>query len=285
MKKQIYFLVSLLALIGFSMNVSAQSTGANPYQGATHHYSVTPESGHNYVWKVYEYVSNAKTEINTFDGTKGISAFTQAGTGNSDVEVKWATTASPGKKYLLEVTDWAGPIENSCQNTKGYVVTITATNFYLTASTTNGCYANAVTVGWTGTDNVTYDHGTANVNYTIKVTGVGTNEDWKFKPTFNAGDVKITSGDPTVKQGTKTLPRNADGTYTANGTADVSIDVIYTNANSYDNSSAANAQDFTGTITLSDISSGTGAIEKSGAGTNSIGSKVSRPSTSQISPN
>jgi hypothetical protein len=273
--KKLIALFSLLLIVGFSVNVMAQSTGTAPYPGATHTYSVTDNPSADYVWKIYK--GTHATEITAVGN--GIAAATFSSTTNS-INITWATTASPTDVYLVEVIETL--TANGCSNTKALPVTITASSFDLTVSATNGCYNSPVTVAWTGTPaSLTYDHGAATITWGVAIVGIGATETCTFKPNFGAIS-GVTYGTPVVKQGATTLTPNA-GVYTATGTTAVTVEVTADNTNSYNNSSSATAQDLAITMSLDNITSGTGSVEKSvGGGANSAVLNVTRPSTTQI---
>ncbi len=275
--KQFFTLLSLLIVMGMSANVMAQSTGSNPYPGATHNYSVS-SSATSWVWKVYK--GSMATEVTTFPGS-GIEAFTASG---NNVDITWATDAAPGDEYIVvvEETDDAG-----CMNSKGLPVIITPSTFDLIV--TNGgdaCYANSVVVGWTGGQaaaSVTYDHGEAEITYTIAADGVGASETWSFKPNFSYSPTGTFSETFTVAGSVSGPILESGGVYTLEGAETATITVTVDNGNSYDNDSAADAQDFTATLSLSDVKSGTGAVERTDTDNNEDSLDVSRPNTSQIS--
>ncbi len=273
--KKFFTLLSLFLVMGMSANVMAQSTGEAPYPGATHNYSVS-SSATSWVWKVYK--GSMATEVTAFPGS-GIAAFTASG---NNVDITWATDAKAGDEYIVvvEETDAEG-----CKNSKGLPIIITPSTFDLIV--TNGgdaCYTNSVVVAWTGGQtaaSVTYDHGAAEITYTVEADGVGASETWSFNAEF-AYDPAGTYAETFTVVGSVTGPiTEAAGVYTLTGTEVATITVTVDNNNVYDNSSAANAQDFTATLSLTDVKSGTGAVE-SDATNNEDSLDVSRPNTSQI---
>ena len=269
----------ILSLIAFfalgSAKVFAQSTGTAPYPGATHNYSVTNHSGSTYSWKVYE-------GDHTTDVTGSIA--TISGSGNS-VDITWSSSVkTDGTYYLVEVTETDGA---SCSNTRSLPVQPKPSAFDLAVTGGNFCYDNAVAVTWDGTTGVTYDHGTATVTYVISATGIGASETWSFDYAYNA-IAGITGGSVKVLDASDNdITGSALGGTTVTapaGAASVKLEVTYTNGNTYDNTSAVDAQDFTETLTISNTQCSSGSIESDG--TNNTGDAVvARPHTSIITAN
>ncbi|GET27002.1 hypothetical protein [Prolixibacter sp. NT017] len=275
----------ILSLIAFfalgSAKVFAQSTGKNPYPGATHNYSVTEHfeadgtTPFSYTWKVYE--GDHATDVT---GTVA----TISGSGNS-VNITWSSSVkTDGTYYLVEVTETDGA---SCSNTRSLPVQPKPSAFDLAVTGGNFCYDNAVAVTWDGTTGVTYDHGTATVTYIISSNGIGASETWSFNYAYSAiagisgGSVKVLDASDNDITGTAL----SGTTVTAPaGAGSVKLEVTYTNGNTYDNTSAVDAQDFTETLTISNTQCSSGSIESDG--TNNTGDAVvARPHTSTITAN
>ena len=102
--KKLFFLVSLLVLIGVSGNVMGQD--ATQYPGETHKFTVTNHPGANYVWKIYT-TASLSTEISYTD------VATLATAGTNEVSVTWEKNAVG--HYFVGVTETIG----SC-STKRY---------------------------------------------------------------------------------------------------------------------------------------------------------------------
>jgi len=280
--KKLVFLFAAVVLIAISANVWAQtspgySTGQFPFPGATHVYNVTNTPGSGYVWKIYK--TDLTNEITSSIPGEGIQAFT---TSTNMVTIQWAISAAPDDEYILvvEETNSAG-----CKNTKALPVKVTASNFDLVvANGGNACYTNSVVVAWAGgvtPASVTYDHGVATVSYTVTASGLGATEDWTFKPNFTYSQTDIVETTVTIKDGSNNTVLPASGIYTLTGNQTATVTVVVDNNNSYNNSSAANAQDYTATMTLSDVSAETGAVEKDATNNDDV-LTVARPNTTQI---
>jgi hypothetical protein len=114
MKKQIYFLVSLLALIGFSSNVIGQNagTGRAPYIGSLHNYSVTStgQATSTFAWEVHEGSISGPNVL----GTK----VTGTSVTNS-IDLRWVNPVA-GTTYFVMVKENAS---GGCTNTKAFAVT------------------------------------------------------------------------------------------------------------------------------------------------------------------
>lgn len=283
--KKLFLSFCMMALVALSSTAFGQSTGTAPYPGATHTYSVTSTTGAEYTWKVYK--GTHATDVTT-------TSVSISGSGNS-VQITWLSAqVAADEEYLVEVTEKI--TATGCQNTKALPVKIAASNFDLiVAADGDECYSSAVTVAWTGgqeTSSVTYTHGDATIGYTIEAKGVGTSETWTFKPNFTyldgASNTTGFSQVVTVKDASSNTV-NADattGVYTISGIQTVSVSVVVTNGNTYDNTSDVAAQNYTATMTLSNVASGTGSVEKTSSPDNNVGAvNVSRPSTTQISYN
>lgn len=273
MKKLVILSLIVFFALG-SAKVFAQSTGAAPYPGATHNYSVTDHSGSTYVWKVYE--GNHTTDV-------PVTVATVSGTGNS-VNITWSSSVkTDGTYYLVEVTETDGA---SCSNTRSLPVQPKPSAFDLAVTGGNFCYDNAVAVTWDGATGVTYDHGTATVTYVISSAGIGASETWSFDYAYNSianisGSVKVLDASDSDITGTAL----SGTTVTAPaGAASVKLEVTYTNGNTYDNTSAVDAQDFTETLTISNTQCSSGSIESDGTN-NTDDAVVARPHTSTITAN
>ncbi|MHA7112341.1 hypothetical protein [Sunxiuqinia elliptica] len=281
--KKLFTLLSLFVVIGMSANVFAQSsTGSAPYPGAMHNYSVNggTNNGSSFTWDVLDASSSS-----VVGSIATISAVGSGAKTDATVNITWAATAVPGTEYIVvvEETDASG-----CKNSKGLPVIITQSAFDLiVVNGGNACYENSVEVTWSGGQaegDVTYDHGTAEVTYTVKAEGVGATETWQFTPGVAFTQTDIVATTVTVKDETSNVVSESAGVYSLTGPQTVTITVVVDNNNIYNNGSAANAQDFTATLSLTNVAAGTGAVE-SDATNNSDNLSVSRPNTSQITTN
>lgn len=126
MKKQIYFLVSLFALIGFSVNVMGQSgTGIAPAAGTTHEYSVTGNSGSNFEWWITD--GSGTTQAQNGDFVLAIHTTGDGGTVTGNIfsgttanfgyrlKITWKSI-STGKTYYLHVKETNAT--TTCNNEK-----------------------------------------------------------------------------------------------------------------------------------------------------------------------
>lgn len=280
MKKLLFLsLILVLALISLNANAQTYSTGAKPFPGATHNYSVGSTAGHTYDWVVYIGSVGAGNIVST--GTSPIAIIT--GDGAAAVTIKWAATVDITKEYIVVVTEKNG----TCENSKGLPIQPVASTFDLTVAGGTACYTNAVTVAWSGGQvaaDIKYTHGVATLVYTITPTGVKSSETWSFKPAFTYSQASGITGNAVYTQGSTTLTPDGSGILTATGTAPVTVTLTATNSNEYTNASAANAQDYATTLAITEVASGSGAIQKTGtgAGADNADVAVSRPNTSQI---
>lgn len=279
MKKLLFIsLILVITLISLNANAQSYSTGAKPFPGATHNYSVGSITGHTYDWVVYKGSIGAGNIVS--EGASPIA--TIAGVGAA-VTIKWAPTVDITAEYIVVVTEKNG----TCENSKGLPIQPVASTFDLTVAGGTACYTNPVTVAWAGGQTATdvkYTHGVATLVYTITPSGVKTSETWSFNPAFTYSQTSIT-GSTVYTQGSTTLtPDGTTGIVTATGTAPVTVTLTATNANEYTNASAANAQDYATTLAITAVTSGSGAIQKTGqgAGADNADVAVSRPNTTQI---
>ena len=170
--KKLFTCLSIAFLIGMSVNVMAQSTGSNPYPGATHNYQVTPNGSNSYTWSV----------LNTDLTAAQASTATLTQTGNK-VTIDWSGSLTPGAQYFVKVEEKEDGSE--CRNAKLFLVTITASTFKLdiAANATKYCYLSPVAITATSPSfEPSYDHGKAEVVYTI------TPDDYQGKWRFTYAD-------------------------------------------------------------------------------------------------
>jgi len=268
-------LVTLLTMAG--VQLYGQSVGNKPYPGATHTYTVPVVGTNSYTWTLYK--GNVSTPAPAGDATVTPS-------GNS-VTIQWSASAVPTTEYLLQMTE-ATPAPASCQNSVALPIQITASLFDL--GVTGGgdvCYTNPVTVAWTGGQtnaDVKYTHGDASLVYTVAATGIGATETWSFKPNLAYLPAGVTTTSVVVTQGATTLTADGSGVYTVTGgPGSVTVTVVANNPTQYDNSSSATAQNYTGTLTLSDISCSSGSVQNTTGQPDNADVKVARPDKAVIS--
>lgn len=270
MKKLVLFFAAVI-LTAFCSNVFAQSTGTEPAPGATHSYFITPGNVANTIaWTVW------KGNLTTPAGADATVASASAAT----TDITWAPGLTVGDWYYVQVieTDGAG-----CSNTKVLPVQITESDFTLTLAAANptACYDNAVSVSIVSNAPV-YDHGTATLEFTV-TPGASL-----ASSSYTGYEFDLSLVVPAGFTSTPTLSANAswDGiTVTVINNAAVTISFEVDNGNSYDNSSAADAQDFTATASISNGKTINGVSENDTAGDNTDATDVSRPNTSGIGTN
>lgn len=268
-------LMALFVLV--NMQVLGQSAGNKPYPGATHTYTVPAVGSNNYTWTLFK--GDASTPAPAGDATVTPS-------GNT-VTIQWSATVVPDTEYLLQLTE-STPEPGTCENTIALPIQIMASLFDL-AVTGGGdaCYTSPVSVAWTGgqTDaDVTYTHGDASLTYTVEATGIGTAESWSFKPNLTYSPTDATTSSIVVAQGGSNLTADTDGIYTVTGgPGSVTVTVVANNATAYDNSSAVTAQNFTATLTLTDIACSSGSIQNTSGEPDNADVNVSRPDRAVIS--
>lgn len=109
MKKQIYFLVSLFALIGFSINVMGQGEYTNPAKtviNSTRIYTVNAgdatHTGNGYAWAVYKNTGNTDFNDQAWAGTATAATdVTLSGETTNQATVVWLK----GGYYVVQVTE------------------------------------------------------------------------------------------------------------------------------------------------------------------------------------
>ncbi|GET20318.1 hypothetical protein [Prolixibacter denitrificans] len=301
MKKLI--ILSLIAFFALgSAKVFAQSTGKNPYPGATHTYSVTEHletdgaTPYTYTWEVLDAAGNDASTVAEIDKTSG----TNDGTTNS-ISITWKSNVTTGVYYLVKVTEKDA---SGCENTRALPVMPKASTFDLAVEpggSNSGmfCYDGKVNVNFnSSTGDVTYDHGTATVTYKVSVSGIGTSETWGFNigsitATGNSGfDATKVVADLTASGIVSVSDANGSGTVTydktnqsvsvAAGVTSVNVKIELDNNNGYGIDAPVDAQDFTETLNISNPHCSSGAVESTSNDNNHADVTVSRPDTSPI---
>lgn len=270
MKKSIVLLAMVL-LTAMSVEVMAQSSGTNPAPGATHSYFITPGNTDNAIqWTVFQ-------EDFSTEATDVVVESANSGTTN----ITWPSTASPEDWYYVQVveTDSEG-----CSNTKVLPVQITESDFYLTLAAANAtaCYNNAVSVSIVSNAPV-YDHGTATVEFTVTPANLsGSYTGYAFDLELNVPD----GFDYTTTSPVFSSNASWDGTtVTVTDNNFVTVSFVVDNTNTYDNSSASDAQNFTATASISNGVTANGVSENDSDNDNSDSTQVARPNTSGIGTN
>lgn len=269
--KKLVLLFAAVFLTAISANTFAQSTGTTPAPGATHEYSITPgEAGNDITWSV------TKGDLTTATTGATISASTSATT-----DITWADTVTVGDWYYVHVIEDDG----SCTNEKVLPVQITASPFYLDIAAANAtqCYDAAVVVSLVDPSTVNYDHGTATINFTVTPNNLSASYTGY---TFDLALAVPGGFDYTTTPPTFSSNASWDGTtVTVTDNSQVTISFAVDNTNTYNNSSAADAQDFTATASVSGGLTSNGVADNGADGTYNDATDVARPNTSGISTN
>ncbi|WP_163322571.1 pilus assembly protein [Draconibacterium mangrovi] len=270
--KKLIFLLTAVVMTAFSSGVFAQSTGVEPAPGATHNYNIAPGDGGNTIlWTV------TKGNLTTSAGTEVVIATPSAASTN----ITWTTSIDTTVMYYVHVleTDGAG-----CSNEKVLPVNPEPSDFYLEIAAANAtqCYDGAVVVSLADPTTINYDHGTATINFTITPNNLSASYTGY---TFDLALAVPTGFDYTTTPPTFSANASWDGTtVTVTDNSLVTVSFAVDNTNTYDNSSAADAQDFTATASVSGGKAING-VSDNGDGTYSDATNVARPNTSGIGYN
>jgi hypothetical protein len=267
MKRLVLFFATVF-LTGISANIFAQSTGVAPSPGATHNYNITPGDGANTIaWTVWkgDLSTPAGDDVNIDDANAAAT------------DITWASDLVAGDWYYVQVTETDG----TCSNTKVLPVQITESNFTLTLAAANAtaCYDGAVSVSIADNAPV-YDHGTATINFTVTPGNLsGSYDGYEF-------DLSLTV--PAGYDPTLTFSANASltgSTVTVTDNNAVTITYAIDNTNTYNNSSAPDAQDFIATASITNGKTVNGVSENNTADDNEGSTSISGPNTSRIGTN
>ena len=260
-----------MVIIALSSNVWGQSTGTAPVAGASHNYFVTDNSGsgNTYEWSV------TKNDLTTSAGSD--VTVTNGSTATSTIE--WASGLTTGDYYYVHVIETSG----TCSNHKVLPVQIAANNFYLTmaAGSATACYDAAVSVLLADATTINYDHGEATISFTITPNAAPSGG-----YSFDFANV-IGPDDTNFAQTSSVLAGNASisgSTVTVTDAAAVTLQFVIDNNNVYNNSSSADAQDFTSTLSIFNAETVNGVTDN-GTGLSTDATDVSRPNTSGIGTN
>jgi len=271
--KKLVLLFAAVLFAAISANLYAQSTGTTPAPGATHEYTITPgDAGNTITWSV------TKGNLTTDAGADANILSSSAAT----TDIKWnVSTAEIGTWYYVHVLEDDG----TCTNEKVLPVQITASPFYLDIAAANAtqCYDAAVVVSLVNPSTVNYDHGTATINFTVTPHNLSASYTGY---TFDLALAVPAGFDYTTTPPTFSSNASWDGTtVTVTDNSLVTISFAVDNTNTYDNGSAANAQDFTATASVSGGLSSNGVSDNGSDGTYNDATDVARPNTSGISTN
>lgn len=270
MKKLIVLLAAVL-LTATSVEVMAQSSGTNPAPGATHSYFITPGNTDNAIqWTVFQ--DDFSTEA-----TEVVIESANSGTTN----ITWPSTADPDDWYYVQVVETE---LEGCSNTKVLPVQIKESNFYLTLEAANvtACYDNAVSVSIVSNAPV-YSHGKATIEFTVTPANLsGSYTGYTFDLELNVPD----GFDYTTTAPEFSSNAGWDGTtVTVTDNNLVTVSFIIDNTNTYDNSSASDAQNFTAIASVSNGVTANGVLENDSDDDNTDSTQVARPNTSGIGTN
>ena len=278
--KKLVFLIAAVVLTALSAKTFAQSTGIAPAPGATHEYTITPGNSSNTIlWTV------TKGDLTTLAGTDAVISTDDA----AITDIRWdVTSAEIGTWYYVHVVETEGSGATACSNEKVLPVQITASDFTLDLVASNGtqCYDTPVSVNLnTTTHTVTYDHGTATLEFTVTPSGLSPSySGYKFNVAigYNGYTYSANLNDSNVS-----VSANASisgGLVQVNDNTSVTITYVVDNQNAFDNSSSPDAQDYTATVTISGGESINGVSDNT-SGDHSEDTSVARPNTSGIGYN
>ena len=267
--KKLFYLFSLVVLLGISGNVMGQSKGNAPAPGATHSYSVAPNPGSTYLWFVTK---------NGVSADAGGDAVLSATTGES-ITITWKNTLVESTDYYyVHVVETA----DGCKNEKVMPVKIVASPFYVSiaAANTTDCWDGPVTVVETGTSAapaVEYNHGTATVVTPHGTSNAHAGYTFSIALPLDAAYTAV----PSILSGAATI---SNGVVTVTDNNPVTISYSISRTNLADGTDAAGDQaDFTATATVSNgLYNG---ISDNGTDPKSGETKVSRPHTPSITTN
>ena len=231
--KKLFSLVSLVFLLGISVNVMGQGTGINPEIGSVHTYTVNAVTGTSvtYSWKVTINgdFANAATDL------LGAATVVSGSSTTNSIQLTWKNPVIPTIYYLhLEVTS------DGCKNNK--VIAIQPVNNFAMdianvdatgaarASDWSECAPDVINSTWTGTPgpgavtsgnatSFTYDYGVNTFYYKVTATGINTtNTDWlpKFDLTHTSGGTVTAFWGKTIATATTALTVGATGVATSN---------------------------------------------------------------------
>lgn len=265
--KKLVLLFTAVVLTAINVNVFAQSTGTAPAPGAKHSYSIT-DNGNTMLWTV------TKGNLTTPAGADAVVSSNAAAT----TDITWAASLTPGDWYYVHVVETAA----GCSNEKVLPVQITASPFFLTLTASNAtqCYDNAVVVSLANPSTPNYDHGNTTIEFTVAPTGLSAS--------YTGYSFDISLAVPGGFDVTPVFSANASltgSTVTVTDNAPVTITYTVDNNNVYTNASAANAQNYTATATISGGVAINGVSDNNTDGTYTDATAVSRPNTSGISTN
>jgi len=267
--KNLVLLFAAVVLTAINANIFAQSTGTAPAPGAKHSYSIT-DNGNTMLWTV------TKGDLTTPALTDAVISSNAA----AATDITWAATVTPGDWYYVHVVETAA----GCSNEKVLPVQITASPFYLTllASNATQCYDNAVVVSLANPSTPNYDHGKTTIEFTVTPTGLSSSY---AGYSFDLSLAVPANFDYTTTPVTFSANASITGsTVTVTDNAAVTITYTVDNTNVYTNASAANAQNYTATATISGGKAINGVSDNTG-GTYTDDTAVSRPNTTGISTN
>ncbi len=197
MKKQLTYLITLVAMLVLSVGAFAQG-GLSPYVGSSHSYSVTPgNAGNSFQWAL----SGGGTLTNATSTTANVS---------------WTT---PGT-YTLTFTET--DVTTSCATVKQVPITVTSAFDVTLASVDSVCNSAEGVVNFGGTDTTT------TISYVINMsTGTTWSPDWQVTFTLGGATVAEVSNDGNVVTASGSS-YTISGLSSTSGSGSVTVDVKVT---------------------------------------------------------
>tara|TARA_R110002050_G_scaffold71721_1_gene154285 strand:- start:442 stop:1422 length:981 start_codon:yes stop_codon:yes gene_type:complete len=258
--KKFFTLLSLLAVMGMNANVMAQTfdqittiNSTRPYyvnsnDGAT---ELAGHTGSTYVWTVYDYQADFLTATNLSAAESGDFSFVGGASTTFKTEITWLTAGN----YVVEVVEES---TDNCTTIRRFSVQILELDLLvetyshddlLLNTDLTTCNTNSGNIWGTTHDDDLNQESLETMTFEYKVllytkkAGAATDEiatvytdaKWKFtvnntantKPTTSQAD--ITWNIPTQTGVTGTLDENGEGTITASGVSEVTIEVTIQN--------------------------------------------------------
>lgn len=254
--KKLFTLLSLLALIGLSANVFAQTnSGITPFVGTPHNYKVDSHAGSSYLWSVTE----------DFAGNTAAAVATITNGTTNEATITW-DSPTPGATYYVHVVETDA---KSCSNHKVIaVVPVNAFELLFVNTATDGtdqavdaayelCSPDVIVQAYNGSGsgtladatNFTYNYGTTYLYYHITATGLNTNNtDWTVtvSPSIAAAiDGTVTAQWGTYDGTTWTMLEDDDAisssdfSYTASGTDNIYLRLAVAHGTTYEGTADA----------------------------------------------
>lgn len=207
--KKLFSLVSLLVLIGTSVNVMGADTGRTPETGSTHTYSVSTHVGSTYAWSLTVAVDGTGTDLIG-------SVVTGDGSTDNTIDLTWDAPVS-GVTYYLHVVETAS---NGCTNHKAFAIQPTTLQLDIVSMTdafaantigteADYCAKDVNVLSWEGVNvnteanaqNFNYDYGTTYLYYRVEAKNYNY-ASLAWKPTITLTNTNVTGSLVSLKYGT-----------------------------------------------------------------------------------